>query len=450
MNEVINENISKNTDQTVNAAPDRFAPVPPAPEKKPFAANRAEIAFAFLSYVAAYFYVLLWFNDLGYSDEPRILWRVLPVAVFAACAVLILNRGKKKSAESWFWLACFVSLVAAFAFRLHGVWDEPQLFLLIHACLIWWTLSHSGKLLEGVSSRFLPVDGTNGLIIIPFRNFFLRIRCVFHGISRWIKRSKKGANLLWTALAVLLAVALFAAAAGLLMQADSNFAQSLDRILRHLEPDEEVIVYVLCSLPVGAYIFGLIGGSVRMEEEFLRREKSASERFLAAIRRVPAGFWAAVILLFSALYVAFFALQTSYFLGAFTHTLPEGFIVSRYAREGFFELCRVMAINFALLWLVTRMSEKDTKNSRLLKFCCLLLLFESLLFAVIAASKIILYVSDLGWTPKRIQSLWLVGVLAAACLAWGIHLISGKKTFKPWLMLSAGTLCVLAFLGTAA
>ena len=83
MNEVINENISKNTDQTVNAAP----------EKKPFAANSAEIAFSFLSYVAAYFYVLLWFNDLGYSDEPRILWRVLPVAAFAACAVLILNRG---------------------------------------------------------------------------------------------------------------------------------------------------------------------------------------------------------------------------------------------------------------------------------------------------------------------------------------------------------------------
>ncbi len=74
----------------------------------------------------------------------------------------------------------------------------------------------------------------------------------------------------------------------------------------------------------------------------------------------------------------------------------------------------------------------------------------SAVLAVIAASKIILYVSDLGWTPKRIQSLWLVGVLAAACLAWGIHLISGKKTFKPWLMLSAGTLCVLAFLGTAA
>ena len=446
MNEIVNEEMKG----SVPAASAAGSAVPAGsaehPERKPFSAGSAEISFAFLSYIAAYFYVLLWFNDLGNPYSAGSLWKVLPVAAFAVSAVLVLNRGRKVRAESWFWLACFVSLVAAFTFRLHGVWDESQLFLFIHASLIWWTLSHSGKLLDGESSRFLPVDGLNGFVIFPFRHFFLRIRCVFHGISRWIKRTKKGMSLLWTAFAVLLAAALFAAAASLLMQADNNFAQSLDRILQHLEPDEEVIVYLILSLPVGAYIFGLIGGTVRTEEEFLSREKTAADRFLSAIRRVPAGFWAVVILLFSALYIAFFALQTSYFLGAFTHTLPEGFIVSRYAREGFFELCRVMAVNFALLWLVTRMSEKDTKNSRLLKFCCLLLLFESLLFAVIAASKIILYISDLGWTPRRIQSLWLVGVLTAACLFWGIHLISGKKTVKPWLMLSAGTLSVLAFL----
>ena len=109
-----------------------------------------------------------------------------------------------------------------------------------------------------------------------------------------------------------------------------------------------------------------------------------------------------------------------------------------------------MTLNFVLLWLVTRMSEADAAghktSNKLLKASCLLLLAESLLFAVIAASKILLYISNFGFTSKRIQSLWLVGVLAAACLAWGIHLFSGKKTMKPWMMLSAGTLCVLAYL----
>ena len=97
-----------------------------------------------------------------------------------------------------------------------------------------------------------------------------------------------------------------------------------------------------------------------------------------------------------------------------------------------------MTLNFVLLWLVTRMSEADAAghetSSKLLKVSCLLLLAESLLFAVIAASKILLYISNFGFTSKRIQSLWLVGVLAAACLAWGIHLMSGKKTISvSWL-----------------
>ena len=268
MNEIVNEEMKG----SVPAASAAGSAVPAGsaehPERKPFSAGSAEISFAFLSYIAAYFYVLLWFNDLGNPYSAGSLWKVLPVAAFAVSAVLVLNRGRKVRAESWFWLACFVSLVAAFTFRLHGVWDESQLFLFIHASLIWWTLSHSGKLLDGESSRFLPVDGLNGFVIFPFRHFFLRIRCVFHGISRWIKRTKKGMSLLWTAFAVLLAAALFAAAASLLMQADNNFAQSLDRILQHLEPDEEVIVYLILSLPVGAYIFGLIGGTVRTEEEF--------------------------------------------------------------------------------------------------------------------------------------------------------------------------------------
>lgn len=419
---------------------------PERPEYPPFSAGTAEIAFSFLSFIAAYFYVLLLFNDLGLPDSAGPFWHVLPVALFSAAAVFFFNRGKKASAESLFWFVCFLLLVTAFTFRFNGVWDKGQLFLLIHACLIWWVLSRSGKLLDGGSSRFLPADIVNGLFVIPFRHFFLRIRCCINGASRTIKRSRKGTSLLLTSCAVLLAIALFAAAAGLLMKADQNFGRSLERILQHFRLNGEVVFYLICSLPVGAYLFGLIGGSARTQDERLMRERSSIEHFLALIRRVPAGLWAAVILAFSALYIAFFAQQTGYFLGAFTHTLPEGFIVSRYAREGFFELCRVMAVNFALLWLVTRMSERSIKESRLLKICCLLLLLESLLFAVIAASKIILYISGLGWTAKRIQSLWLVAVLAVACLAWGIHLLSGKKTLRLWLMLSAAALCILAFL----
>ena len=423
--------------------------VVPVPEK-PFLVSKAEILFALLSYAAAYLYIKMFFNDLG-TDAAAPLWRVLPIAAFAVAAVLVLNQKRKASAESWFWLACFLALVSALTFRFNAVWEEWQLFLFVHGMIVWWTLSRSGRLLENESGRFLPADLANGLFVIPFFHFFLRIRTWIKGLGKTLKRSKGSKQTLWwIAGALLISLLLFSGAVKLLMQADSGFAEKLEGLTDWLKIDREVLLYFFFSLPAGAYIYGLIGGSARHDEQMLRTQKNGLERFLASIRRVPAGFWAAIILLFSALYIAFFALQASYFLGGFNHTLPEGFIVSQYAREGFFELCRVMALNFVLLWLVTRMSEADVsgqqKSSKLLKFSCLLLLIESLLFAVIAASKIALYVSNFSWTMKRIQSLWLVAVLAAACLAWAIHLLSGKKTMKIWMMLSAGTLSALAFL----
>ena len=451
MNETTNNNPNEININTVEVPNGGMAAVAPVPEK-PFIVSRAEILFALLSYAAAYLYVRMFFNDLG-IENPGPIWRVLPVIAFAVAAVLILNKKRKASAESWFWLACLLALVTALTFRFNAVWEEWQLFFFVHGAVVWWVLSRSGRLLEKESGHFLPADLLNGFIVIPFYHFFLRIRTWIKGLSNALKRSDsrgKKQNFWWIAGALVISLILFFGAAKLLMQADSSFAEHLKGLTDWLKLDDEFLGTLIFSLPAGAYIYGLIGGSARYEENRLLRQKYSLGRFLASIRRVPAAFWAGVILLFSVLYIAFFALQASYFLGAFTHTLPEGFIVSQYAREGFFELCRVMALNFFLLWLVTRMSEAVTaeneKSGRLLKFSCLLLLIESLLFAVIAASKIALYVSNFGWTMKRIQSLWMVGVLAAACIAWAIHLLSGKKTMKIWMMLSAGTLSALAFL----
>ena len=144
--------------------------------------------------------------------------------------------------------------------------------------------------------------------------------------------------------------------------------------------------------------------------------------------------------------LVFFAVQSRYLFGAFTRTLPEGFIVSRYAREGFFELCKVMAVNFALLWLVTRMSRVPVRENRPARILCLILLAESMLFAVVAFSKLALYIDCFGFTPLRLQSSWLVIVLFVGCLAAGRTLLTGKKSFRPWLIFSCVTLSLLCLI----
>ena len=66
-----------------------------------------------------------------------------------------------------------------------------------------------------------------------------------------------------------------------------------------------------------------------------------------------------------------------------------------------------------------------------------------MLFAVIAFSKLLLYISCFGFTPLRLQSSWLVCVLFIGCVCAVYSLLSGKKSFRVWMMFGAVTLALL-------
>ena len=145
-----------------------------------------------------------------------------------------------------------------------------------------------------------------------------------------------------------------------------------------------------------------------------------------------------------ALYLAFFSLQAGYLFGAFVKMIPDGYTIAEYARQGFFSLCRVMAVNFALLWLVTRACVKPVRQEKTLLLLCAVLLCQSLVFAAIAASKLYLYISSYGFTPRRLQSAWLIAVLAAGTGCALYSLVTGKKAVRYWMLFSAATLMLLS------
>ena len=198
------------------------------------------------------------------------------------------------------------------------------------------------------------------------------------------------------------------------------------------------------SIPVGAWLWGLMGGSCRYKDETLISRRSGIYAVLRDIKKVSAKVWTFVIALFSVVYILYFAIQGTYLFSAFIGKLPEGFIVSEYARRGFFELCKVMALNFLLLWLATRSADDQTRESKGFKTACLVLLGESMLFSLVSISKLVLYISSFGITPLRIQSSWLAAVLLMGCAAWMYSLLTGKKVFKYWMYFGALTLTALA------
>ncbi len=387
------------------------------------------------------------------------------------------------------------------------VWDEFQLAMFVHIFAVWWILARSGMQVAGESSRYLLLDALNAFIALPFGNFFLRTRTIAAAIKERFPEKKPkeytegyaapgpadaseagnaraaaftsseaeamlppavqdqmAGTRSWTVIAAIASLCLFASAVSLLGRADATFGSWFESFLEifRIELDIDILLRFFFSLPVGMYLFGLMAGARRHPKEKLSEQLEAVNHMVQSIRKVPEAFWTAIIGLFSLLYLAFFVLQGSYLFGAFTRTLPEGFIVSRYAREGFFELCKVIALNFSLLWLVTRMAmpkgfrpEGDSlkanpedvqsmTGSRLFRASCLALLAESAIFAVIAFSKLALYIDCFGFTPLRFQSIWLVCVLFLACILWAVSLLTGRKVFRLWMYFGAVSLSLLS------
>jgi len=401
--------------------------------------GKREIAAAIALYPTAYLYA----RALTSSDY------LLCLGLFTALFVLVgeyLCRGRKRPAESVVWFGCFMLITLGVLLERTRVWGSVLPILFMHIFAVWWYLSRAGKLVDGESGRFLPLDALNGFVRIPFGNFFLRITCLRRAARsrrRGEQSEQTGRKKAASVAAVLLGALLLYWAVSSLAAADSGFERLVEGLLEALRLPVnmgEFVLRLLLSLPVGAWLFGLLAGAPRVRNERLREERDKTGEAIAKLRIVPGGIWTAVTAVFIAVYVLFFAMQGSYLFGAFVRRLPEGFIVSEYARRGFFELCRVMTINFALLWLMTRTGRAQEGQGRRQRIMCTLLLAASMLFAVVAFSKLALYISCFGFTPKRLQSSWLVTVLFAGCAAALYNLWTGKKAFKYWMMFGAVTL----------
>ena len=421
------------------------------PERKAFSASRREIWIALAMYIAAYLYIdRIFFRSVDGKNGVGVWLAVFTLLMIGMTEAL--HWKKPRPAESWIWLGCLALIEIGVLAQRSTVWNSGQSMLFLHLAFVWWVLSRSGALFEGRTGRLLPADAVFGFFITPFANFFLRIRCLFFGVRQLKPKQKrtKPETVGWSVFAVVLAAVFFVIAFQLLAGADTHFRTALARFLKSFtfrwEGFDDFIGTFLFSLPVGAWLFGLIAGTGRIRDEDKAAHVKGIDDFLAAIRKVPTVVWVGLTAGFCVLYAVFFALHTPYLLGAFTRNLPTGYTLSRYARQGFFELCKLMAVNFALLWIITRMSRETVWTHKGLKIISLILLAESLLFAVIAASKLWLYIDCFGFTPLRLQSAWLICSLAFGCLCAIWSILRKRQTFRAWVIFSAVTLTALHFI----
>ncbi len=414
----------------------------PASTVSPFSSNRREVAAALLSYLAAWLYTFIWTSTEAYV----LAWMTGFAAAFTV-GVLLYNLERPSSREHWVWLGCLWLCLICGLLGHNRVWGD-YIYLFVHCYAIYWVLCRSDRLLEGRSSAFLPIDAINGAIYFPFTAFFtfLRTRVLGWGLRQ--RRKTKNIpphSFRYIMLALLVAAVLFGFAVYLLAQADSNFAALLPQITLWINADRlsSYFLRFLLSIPIGAYLFGLVVGTTRRESEFLQVQRDHIQSGLASLAKVPGNVWTILMGIFVALYLLFFWIQGSYLFGAFARNLPDNFTVAQYARQGFFELCIIMALNFALLWVVQYSSALPVNRNLPEKILCTALLAESILFAVTALSKLYLYISCFGFTPLRLQSLWLVCVLTVGCGCAMVSLWSSKRTIRVWIFFTGISLALL-------
>ncbi len=397
--------------------------------------DKTDFIFTFIYAVLGWCYVKFFFF-YDWSTNFDFLFPVYSIAYIATVLSYAKAKGKKLIKESYFWIG--VMLCVAFIMKL-----DRFFLLVIQSCVAAYLTSISGGLYGEGSSAYLAADLWNTFLMKPLSNFFAIISVFTGNIRNFIKKREKLSLSPAAAGGVLAAVAL-AVIIPLLIEADSNFLSGTADFMTHLMNDLfgdgfiRIIVTFLFAAPVICYLYGLGYGSMNDSGLFSAEEIDTlrNKARMAAAVTIKVFLYAVC-----AVYILFIALQGEYLLGAFTGRLYPGMTYSQYARTGFFELCKVAAINLSILAFVVLTTKKDDESKT--KKPVLLLCVLSLLLLSTAMAKMIMYILAYGLTEKRVIGTVFLLWLAVVFIMCIIRLYRKFNLTKSALLTGAMMFCVL-------
>ena len=327
-------------------------------------------------YPLAYFYLRGVMFPQSYPDWGMPVFAALFI-VYVDCAARAAHRTAAR--ETPLWAVCWMALAAAYPLYGYqpgplGDWQWPAW----HLFAVWYVLARCGMLAQGQSGSLAPLDALAGFVLLPFGNFFLRARTVFAALRTHLQDRTGAQKILRLIVTAAVTLALCGVAWGLLAAADANFAalgqQVSDwwsRLLNNVRFIDQ-LMYILLSLPVGAWLYGLVGGSLRREAPPTTAQQCAA--VLENCRIVPRTTAVAAVMALCGVYTLFFAVQAGEWLAA----APLG------------------------------LDAPDTAA-----------------FAALAAGKLAVYVTLCALTPRRFTAAWCLFVLAVCAV------LALVRVFKP-------------------
>lgn len=373
-----------------------------------------------VSYPLAYLYVKQILLGNSYAG-----WGMPVFALLFAAGVEVLARAmhRKAAAETPLWVACW--LVLSWAIPLWGwqptlgEWQSP----VWHLFAVWFVLARCDMLAQGYSGSLCWLDGLAGLIRLPFGQFFLRLTTLWAGLRNLVRRRLRLRRAGVALFTLLVTLVLCGVAWGQLAAADPHFARLGSRLISWLsgwlQPGRwaENLAAFLLSLPVGAWLYGLVAGSLKRQTP-----PCPQERFFARLepmRRLPDVTAAAAVGGLCLVYTLFFGLQLAeWFVAAPLGLTPAE--AADFAVDGFWEMLRILLLDFGVLTVVRFLSRRPLPRPLAALFCG-----YGVAFAALAGAKLLTYVRLYGATPRRAVAGWFLGVLAV----WAVLLL--VRVFRP-------------------
>ena len=385
-----------------------------APKIAPAVPAAPYVWAALASYPLAWLYV----KKLLFLNLFEGFWLLIFAVLFLA-GVEVLARALHRSAgkETSLWAGCW--LVLSVVMPLWGYQNtlSDWQMLVWHLFAVWFVLARCGMLAQGYTGSLCFLDALAGLLVLPFGNFFRRVGTIAAGIASLGRHRVRLRQTGVAAVTAALTLLLCGTAWGLLSAADPNFAavgQQVQRWLATLLDGptvvENLFVFLL-SLPVGAWLYGLVAGALRRQTP-----PCTGDRFYAALeplRVLPAVTANTVVGALCAIYGLFFILQALEWLAAapLGLTAPQA---STFAVDGFWELLRILLLDFCVLAAVRFLGRRPLPRMLAALFC----LF-GIAFAALAGAKLAVYVRLYAFTPRRVVAGWFLCVLAV----WAVLLL---------------------------
>lgn len=363
---------------------------------------------AIATYIFGHFYASLLVIYFAFAKLA-----VFYIVIVEASAYFI-HKERTKESILWATFLLFQGILLGFDRSF-----EFEKLAFLHATVIYYTLCRFQRLSLPNTSETILLDFFQGWIIQPFSHIFARMIHVIKYILTHI-RSKQIKTILFS-IVILIPLVLFAL--GQLSAIDQNFSaltNSLFRFIFH-ELISMNFYRIIWSIPVGAYLFGLISSCILSEKPFISYD--GCREFFLKKKVIPLISIRITTVVLLVLYLAFFIFQLSDLPTVLA--APTAQSSCEYAVRGFWNFFRIMGLNIVLILALNFLIRKEDTNST--KIDTYILLFTTICFNLLACLKLGLYFFTYGYTERRVIALWL---LVAIFISLILMIIRMHKKFN--------------------